>query len=113
MEYLYVEFVCKCIYVYFTYIWTEQVIHEPTGTVLSARGKDEVLKADELLKWNTACFEDVREKALRLPVLASFRSLPTSLQAMYPTQHSVRPCYRAVLTFTISLFCMAVALKNQ
>ena len=37
------------------------VIHEPTGTVLSARGKEEVLKADELLKWNTECFEEVRE----------------------------------------------------
>jgi hypothetical protein len=37
------------------------VIHEPTGTVLSARAKEEVLKADELLKWNTECFEEVRE----------------------------------------------------
>ena len=58
--------------------WTEQVIHEPTGTVLSARGKDEVLKADELLKWNTACFEDVREKSTTpprsrlLPLVADF-----------------------------------------
>jgi hypothetical protein len=36
------------------------VIHEPSGEIISARGKEEVLKADELLRWNTECFEDWR-----------------------------------------------------
>ena len=37
---------------------TLAIIHEPSGAVLSSRGVDEVLKADELLRWNTECYEE-------------------------------------------------------
>ena len=36
------------------------VIHESSGEVISARGKDEVLKADGMLRWDTECFDDWR-----------------------------------------------------
>ena len=66
------------------------VIHEPTGTVLSARGKEDVLKADELFKWNTECFEDVRDCAIPAPIGFSLQMV--SFSAIFFTECFALEC---------------------